>query len=357
MRLSSIKQFSFFSTQFFFLLLFSIFMTVHSEAASKKNPFLVIQESDKAQGDINISSSIKLNLSESPEGVKLDLHYNNRPTATRKLQEKIPPGLDIPAGGQVITFLDDMLVFNQTFTGEELKISKVLDMSMITNGAHTLRCEINSFPSGLQKKEITFQLDATPVIDIQAPKPEKLFDPWVTLHLFGQMDGNSGNLKVHVDEQLVADFSINPGDVNKTKKLSELLGNRFEVSGLMQGTHLLSITAMAINGSTTVEYVNFEVNAKPEVSVNMGNENKFSSFSVTFPKVSTGYFGNVEVFFKKSVILSKQVEKDSQFTLSRSEIEEALKKHNHTITQYPVDLVFAVRAGNATEKWTRIEYR
>jgi hypothetical protein len=227
---------------------------------------------------------------------------------------------------------------------------------MIGNGDHTLSCEVNSFPGGQLKKEVSFHLDATPIIDVQMPQSAKVFDPVFTFKLFGAMEDKAGFVEVHIDEQPAANFSLTSNDVGKPKKLSEILGNAVETAVVFQGTHLLRVSAMAINGSKAVKYLSFIVDAKPEVSVSMDKENKFSEFSATFPPVGSGYFGNVDVYYNDGVIFAAQV-KESHYSLTPVDIEKAFKEHHQSISQYPIDLVFAVRAANGTEHWQRVEYR
>lgn len=349
----SIKQLSF--TVYSFLLFICLVMATSAQAGQPNKSFLTVQQESEQAGK-KAASPLKLILSESPDGIKVDIFYLNKADSKSAVEEQFPSDHNIPEGGEVTLYLDGQLVSQEPFSGNELKLSQTLESMMVGNGDHTLRCEVNSYPGGQQKKEVSFHLDATPIIDVQTTEATKVFDPVLTFHLFGTMEGKAGFVEIHLDEQSVANFPLTPSDLDKPKKLSELLGKAPSTYGLFQGIHLMRITAVATNGSEAVMYLSFTVDAEPEVSITTDPGNKFKMISVNFPAVSSGYFGNVDVYYNQGVILAEQV-KDPQFTLFRSAIEEAFKKHNHTIAEYPVDLVIAVRAGNGTEKWTRIEYR
>lgn len=352
-EMTSIKLRPFIACQIFLHFFLCAVLVVNAQAGQNGKGFLSVLGKDTGK---QTGNPLKVTLSEAPAGIKVDILYFNKADAQLVEKMKFPPHHKIPEGGEITLYLDGQLVSQEPFSGKELKLSKTLESMMVGNGDHTLRCEINSFPGGQQKKEVSFHLDATPIIDVQTLESTKVFDPVFTFKLFGAMEGNAGFVEVYIDEQPAANFSVTTKDVSKAKKLSEILGKAAETNVLSQGTHLVRVAATAINGSKAVKYLSFIVDAKPDVSVSMDKEKKFSGLSVTFPPVSLGYFGNVDVYFNEGVIFASQA-KEAHYSLTRADIEKAFKEHHHAISQYPVDLVIAVRAANSTEHWQRVEYR
>ncbi|RJX21242.1 MAG: hypothetical protein C4575_04565 [Desulforudis sp.] len=353
MTLDSIKLRPFTACQIFlhFFLCFVVVLT--AQAGQEGKNFLTIKDKDSGK---ETGSPLKVTLSESPAGIKVDILYLNKADAQLVEKMKFPPDHKIPEGGEITLFLDGQLVSQEPFTGKELKLSKTLESMTVENGDHTLRCEINSYPGGQQKMEVSFHLDATPIIDVQTPESAKVFDPVFTFKLFGAMEGNAGFVEVYIDEQPAANFSLTTNDDGKPKKLSEILGKSVETAALSQGTHLIRVTATAINGSKAVKFLSFVVDAKPVVAVTMDQNKKIQMITVELPAVESGYFGNVDVYYSDDVIIAAQA-KESHFSLDRKDIEKAFKENHHSISQYPVDLVIAVRTANSTEHWQHIEYR
>jgi hypothetical protein len=320
--------------------------------------FLVVHEEEKTISVQKSTDLLRVSMSAADGELKATIHYLNRIGKKNQEQRSIPQEIDIPAGGTVTLFLDDMIVLQQTFTGNEIKIEKTLALEMIPNGDHKLHVEILSHPGGTQTKDISFTLDATPVVEIKSLEIEDgTFDPQVYFFLFGADKDHTGFLEVHVDERFVANVHLRKKDLNKTTKLSELIGKKVDVGGLSLGVHLLRIAAISANGSQGVQYQSFEINIQPAVSVNKTQEGRFGSLQVAFPKTSIGFFGGVEVYYQQGVILSRQAKKSRELTITRAEIEKAFTKYKHDNRPHPLDLVFAIRSSNGFERWVKVDFQ
>lgn len=336
-----------------------LFAVGPATAGEGNKAFLVIDEQKTTSGKIEINP-LQIILSESEGEIKVNIHYANEVKTAKDEQEEnaLFREADILPGGELTLILDDMVILQETFTGNELRVEKILEPGLIINGSHKLRLEIISHPGGYKTRELSFNVDATPVIAIKSlVSSEGIFDPQIYLILFGSSKENVGFLEVHVDENQVTNIPLTKNDLYKTIKLSELTGKELDINGLRQGSHLLRMAAVAANGSQGIRYASFTINTKPEISVETDQNNRFSSFTATFPKTGLGFMGDVEIYYQQGIIFSKQATESHQLTITRSGIEEAFKKHHHTITQYPVDLVFSVRSANGTEQWTRVEFQ
>ncbi|MDH3328287.1 MAG: hypothetical protein OEM01_03550 [Desulfobulbaceae bacterium] len=341
------------------ILTLSLFVTCSFAATQKdRKAFLGdVEELGNVNGKEEINPLL-VSLSEADGEIKIEIHYENK--ADKKEQEKDPllKNADIPAGGEFTVFLDDLVVLQQTFTGEELKVDKILPSELIQNGKHKLRLEIFSHPGGNQAKEVSFNLDATPIVEIKTLETEEgVFDPRIHLILFGSREENVGFLQVYIDESLAAEVPLKKTDLNKTLSLSDLIGEELNIYGLPQGLHLIRIAAIAVNGSQGAKYESFEINIKPEILVEKDQENHFNLFTATFPKTSIGFYGSVDVYYRQGVIFSKQAKESHQLSITRSEIKKAFDQYKHNNDQFPVDLVFSARSASGSERWTRVEFK
>lgn len=341
--------------QFVIILGLCLCLTKISEAASSNTTFLTIADpAPVAEGKGN--KPLAVIVSEVHEGVSVTISYINKSDPSQMVEET-PDSREVPSGGEVTCHLDDIQIFNQLFTGEEFRETNTLDPGILTNGPHLLRCEAKSYPGGQQAQAIKFTIDATPVIDINEDNPGHEIDPHVSLRMFGEHNGKSGYLEAFIDDDLAGETYISKENVNKPMRLSELLESSYQYQKiLLQGVHLLRIEATAINGSKRVAYKTYKISTEPIITIENDAAGKFKAILISYPKYTSGTFGDIDIYFRNVHIYSHELP-DDHFTVSRTEIEEVLKKNNQSIGQDTESLIVAVRARNGSEHWSKVEFR
>jgi hypothetical protein len=352
-----------FKSSFIFILTCSIFLYHTAAFADSQEPARKMisvtsaKKQEKADKKSLKKEKLSLEVIESEDGVWVSVRYSPKKGNSEKVLslEKQRDQKDVIAS-ELSILLDKSSVLHEYLTSEEIKTKVQLDPVRLSNGEHVLVCELK-LPNGKKiKEEVTFQVDASPVIAIE-PKTDKagIFDPLIKGTFFPLGEEYVGLLDIYLDERPLKNLQIKKEDFQFTKSLSELIGSQPDIFSLGQGTHLLTLEAWSVNNALSVLHHTFTVDAQPRIETEYDQAGKFQSLTAIFPKVADQFSAHLDIYFKHGVIFSQNTH-DSKITITRVELEKAFKKHKHKVTEFPVDITLAARSANGAEAWQRIEF-
>ena len=150
------------------LLLFVTMFAFYAVAAEKnKTTLLVLEEPDATDDEKNINP-LEVSLFAVENGIKVTVFYKNKFTDEKQKNSSLLSQADISEGGQLIMFLDGMVIDRQDFVGNMLEIEKTIDSSLVSSGNHNFRFEVLSYPGGTYLKDVAFRFDAVPTVKISS---------------------------------------------------------------------------------------------------------------------------------------------------------------------------------------------
>ncbi len=258
--------------------------------------------------------------------------------------------------GMFTVLIDDNFLFQEVFTGSDLKTEKTIPLHTVSNGEHILRCEIYHGDGKYFKNEVAFLLNSAPSVIVEKEKEKtNSFNPVITLHYFDEGEEMAGHLEILVDERVVGTREIAAKENGKPFNLSQLLGNPLDVASLPPGEHLIAIRALSLNGSETMRYLPFEVETLPKLEVITKPDN-MDGFKATFLQTGKGHSGSIDIFFRQGIILSRQ-SKTAEILITKAEVLNAFEQHKLPLPKEPFSLIVCLRSANNTENWQVVSFQ
>jgi len=339
-----------------FLFIIALLFGSETSAVTGNDGMLLLTENTSATKQNTQSSPLRLEMVETPTGITISVHYKEKQKQVPdKLLQRIP---ELISGGEIKLFIDHNLLTQTFFNTKEFDLDQPVNFELLENGDHTAECNINTASGEHFSKTIPFTIDASPRIKVTSHTNKKgVLDPEIKIRFFGTSDDIAGMLEIGIDAQPVQQIPVDIKVNNQQKPLSHFTQEGIDVARLSQGVHLLKIAAIGINGSRTVNYISFEVDTMPTVSLDRDKKGNFKKLSIGFPKSNQGFSGFLEVYLNHNMILARQVREDAA-TLTRGELKQALEKYNTSSEKHTkLTLIVAVRSANGVEKWTTIDFR
>ena len=337
---------------FIFQIVFICFAAMNIQAAITTQQSVLTILDSKATTDQDELTTFLVELNERESGLELSLQFELKDEEI----QTIPDALVEP-GGNFSLYLDGINIHRQFYSGTMVVTSHVLPFSIIPDGMHTLHCELRTSTGTLLDQKISFILTTSPTIEVEMTKDGSgLFDPMVGLGFIDKESEVAGHLEVHVDERPLAIVPIAQTVNNKKFLLSELLKKKLPIASLPQGSHLLRLLAQGSNGSKTIRYLQFTVNATPELEVIRDEDGQLKEIKAFFVKSSEGFSGALNIYYRQSVILSKRSQ-EKQLSVNREDIISALKEHNYLVPDEQISFVISVNSANGVEEWQEVIFR
>lgn len=325
---------------------FFVVTTLHAVQTNQHSSLTILES--KALTD----TAFLIELNEREGGLELSIQFDSN-----KEKEQPIPDLLVEPGGDFSLYLDGINIHRQSYSGEKVSTSHTLPFNTVTDGRHTIKCELRTTLGLIKEQEISFMLNTTPTIKVETPKDASvLFDPVVNISFIDKESEIPGHLNIHVDERPVAIVPITQEDNNKKFLLSELFEKNNPITTLRQGNHLLRLMAQGLNGSETVRYIPFSVDATPKLKIIQDENGQLKEVKAFFVQSSEGFSGVLNIHYQQSEIFAKRSQ-EKQISVTRADIISALKEHNHPIPTKPTSFVISINSANGVEEWQEVIFK
>ncbi len=344
---------SFRALTFFFIV--ALLCGSGANATIGNDGMLILTENTGAKKQNIQNPQLRMEMIETSTGITISVLYKEKQKQVPDKLVQQPPEL-IP-GGEIKLFFDNNLLTQDFFDTTEFHLEQPVNVELLENGEHTVKCNINTASGEQLTTSIPFTIDASPHITIIPPvDKEKVFDPEVKVQFFGASDDFVGMLEIGVNSQPVQQVPIDNKANNQQVPLSHFIQNRINVARLPQGEHLLIVAATGINGSKAVSYTPFTVDTTPTMSLSRDKDGNFKELTISYLISNQGVSGSLEVYLDHNMIFTHQVRGDF-FSLTRKEIEQAMGKYNISPEKHKeLTLLVAARTANGVEKWTTVDF-